>query len=42
MMRFIDLSAAMYRKGNAQTLDTLSELRYDLTFALSTIKKGGN
>ena len=40
--RLIDLSAAMYRKCNTQTLDTLSELRYDLAFALSTMKKGDN
>lgn len=43
--RLIDLSAAMYRKGNTQTLDTLSELRFDLANALvSKIaeQKGGN
>lgn len=33
--RLIDLSAAVYRKGNTQTLDTLSELRFDLAAALT-------
>ncbi len=39
--RLIDLSLIAYQKGNTETGNFLSELRYDLTKAKSELERGG-